>query len=403
MRLRLLLLAFAIPLLLWGALPLVSSADEQDKVARLQRKIDDAQGKLSHVNGKAKVLTSDITSLTRRIDTLQGGITTLQRRQNAIQSDLNVRRGALERTQRELRTVRAQLARLRATLAHARTVLAERIVAAYKNDRPDLVTVVLRADGFADLLESSAYLRRVGRQDRQVITTVRTAKAAALTATKRLGTLEGRQRSIAAEISRQRDAVARLRITLVGKRDEIDRMRGVKRRALGTVRASAADLHERVDYLESQQSKVERQIRAASQRSSGASLPAGPIRGGGTFVWPVNGPITSPFCESRAWERCHPGVDIGVPSGTPIRAAGTGKVILAGPVSGYGNYTCVQHSGPLSTCYAHQSQIRVSVGQSVSQGQVIGISGCTGLCFGAHLHFEVRVNGSVVNPLNYLG
>jgi murein DD-endopeptidase MepM/ murein hydrolase activator NlpD len=193
-----------------------------------------------------------------------------------------------------------------------------------------------------------------------------------------------------------------VRTRLVGKRDEIDRVRGVKRRALGTVRPFAADLHQRVDYLESQQSKVERQIRAASQRSSGASLPAGPIRGGSTFIWPVDGPITSPFCESRAWERCHPGIDIGVPSGTPIRAAGAGKVILAGPVSGYGNYTCVQHSDPLSTCYAHQSQIQVGVGQPVSQGQVIGISGCTGLCFGAHLHFEARVNGSVVNPLSYL-
>ena len=116
----------------------------------------------------------------------------------------------------------------------------------------------------------------------------------------------------------------------------------------------------------------------------------------------MNGPITSPFCERRAWEACHPGIDIGVPSGTPIHAADSGRVTIAGWVGGYGNYTCIQHTATMSTCYGHQERILVSVGQPVSQGQVIGISDCTGLCFGPHLHFEVRINGTPVNPLNYL-
>jgi len=133
---------------------------------------------------------------------------------------------------------------------------------------------------------------------------------------------------------------------------------------------------------------------------------AGPIKpGGGGLIWPVNGPITSPFCESRAWESCHPGIDIGVPAGTPIRAAAAGKVVLMqGEASsgGYGNFTCIQHTGSLSTCYAHQSRFGTSMGARVSQGQVIGYVGCTGRCFGDHLHFETRINGSVVNPMNYL-
>jgi murein DD-endopeptidase MepM/ murein hydrolase activator NlpD len=112
--------------------------------------------------------------------------------------------------------------------------------------------------------------------------------------------------------------------------------------------------------------------------------------------------VTSPFCERRAWEACHPGIDIGVPSGTPIRAAGSGVVQIAGWTGGYGNYTCIGHGGGVSTCYGHQSSIQVSVGQQVSKGQVIGLSGCTGLCFGDHLHFEVRVNGSVTNPIDWL-
>jgi murein DD-endopeptidase MepM/ murein hydrolase activator NlpD len=82
--------------------------------------------------------------------------------------------------------------------------------------------------------------------------------------------------------------------------------------------------------------------------------------------------------------------------------AKSGRVIIAGWTGGYGNYTCVDHGGSMSTCYAHQSSIGVGVGTSVSQGQVIGLSGNTGNSTGPHLHFEVRINGSPVDPMGYL-
>ena len=115
----------------------------------------------------------------------------------------------------------------------------------------------------------------------------------------------------------------------------------------------------------------------------------------------MRGPVTSPFCERRAWEACHPGIDIGVPSGTPILAAAAGRVALVQSTAasgGYGNFTCLQHTSALTTCYAHQQRILVRVGQTVERGQPIGISDCTGRCFGPHLHFEVRLDGHVVCP-----
>jgi murein DD-endopeptidase MepM/ murein hydrolase activator NlpD len=128
---------------------------------------------------------------------------------------------------------------------------------------------------------------------------------------------------------------------------------------------------------------------------------AGPIRqGSGNLIWPVNGPVVSGF--GMRWGRLHAGVDIAVPTGTPIRAADSGRVILLGWTGGYGNYTCIDHGGGFSTCYAHQSRYGTSMGASVRQGQVIGYVGCTGHCFGPHLHFETRVNGVPQNPLNYL-
>jgi len=401
MRLRsILLIALLSPIALWALLPLVSSASPEATVSSLQSRIDHKQQKLDQAHGRARVLTTDISGLTQRIDRLQGTITTLQRREDAIQADLDVKQAQLGRTQDELRRVRARLVQLRARLERARAILADRLVELYKSDQPDIVSVVLDANGFADLLENGAYLQRIGQQDKAIITAVRDAKAEMAAAARRLGTLEQRQQRITTEIANRRNAVAHVRVEVQGKRDAINRVRHSKQAVLSSVRDHADKLDEDIKALQSQQAKIEARIRAAQ---GGSSIPAGPIRGGGRFIWPVNGPITSPFCERRAWEACHPGIDIGVPSGTPIRAAGSGNVVIAGWVSGYGNYTCIDHGGGLSTCYGHQSSIHVSVGQHVTQGQVIGLSGCTGLCFGPHLHFEVRINGAVTNPVNYLG
>ena len=98
----------------------------------------------------------------------------------------------------------------------------------------------------------------------------------------------------------------------------------------------------------------------------------------------------------------HEGIDIAVPAGTPIRAADSGTVVIAGWTGGYGNYTCIQHTSSLSTCYGHQSRFGTANGAAVQQGQVIGYVGCTGHCFGDHLHFETRINGSPVDPMGYL-
>jgi murein DD-endopeptidase MepM/ murein hydrolase activator NlpD len=402
MRLRILLAALLLPLLLWVALPLVSSADPQSQVDRLQGRIDQKQGQLDKAKGRARILTSDITAFTRRIGALQGSVNALQSRQDQIQTELDAKKRELSRTQDELRVVRARLARLRTRLDNARRTLAARLVELYKSDEPDIVSVVLDSNGFAELLENGAYLQRIGEQDSQIITAVRDAKLEAATQTRRLDTLERTQQEIANQVYERRNEVARARIAVERKRDAVDRMRADKRDVLREVNSHASQLNEDLRGLQAQQSKIQQRIRAAQSPSSTATAP-GPIRGGGRFIWPVNGPITSPFCESRAWESCHPGIDIGVGEGTPIRAAGSGTVIMASYNGGYGNYTCIDHGGGVSTCYGHQSQINVSAGQSVSQGQVIGLVGNTGFSFGPHLHFEVRVNGAVTQPLNYLG
>lgn len=124
------------------------------------------------------------------------------------------------------------------------------------------------------------------------------------------------------------------------------------------------------------------------------------LDGGGALIWPVRGPVTSGF--GPRWGRHHAGIDIGAPAGTPIVAAEAGRVVLLGTLGGYGRYTCIQHTRRLSTCYAHQSRYATSPGAAVRRGQLIGYVGCTGHCYGDHLHFEVRMDGRSVDPVDYL-
>ncbi len=118
------------------------------------------------------------------------------------------------------------------------------------------------------------------------------------------------------------------------------------------------------------------------------------------FVRPVEGRISSPF--GPRWGRHHDGKDYAVPIGTPVKAAGGGRVVYVGWSSGYGNTVIIEHQQGMRTLYAHLNSFNVSSGQRVNRGQVIARSGNTGRSTGPHLHFEVRVNGRPVDPTGYL-
>jgi murein DD-endopeptidase MepM/ murein hydrolase activator NlpD len=402
MRLRTFAAGVALPLAAWGASPLVADAGRPGaSAASLSNKIQQLQGKIGAKKGTERVLSNDIARYSARIDRLQAKITRLRTREARVQSSLDQNRNELIQIQTDLRSERARLVRLRARLHEARAALATRLVELYQADRPDLVTVVLSAKGFADLIERGDFMHRISEQDRSIVRLVRDAKAEAIATAHRLDGLERRQQAVTARILHRRQEITVVKQDLIGTRVGYAGTRADKQNALSHVHGERVQLEGNLSDLKAQQAKITSTLQAGQ-----GTLPAGPInRGGGTLIWPVNGPITSQFCERRAWEACHPGIDIGVGSGTPIRAAAAGRVALLqseAASGGYGNFTCIQHTGAMATCYAHQSAFRVSLGQQVSQGQVIGISGCTGRCFGPHLHFEVRINGSVVNPLNYL-
>mgnify|MGYP002336224440 CR=1 FL=1 len=166
---------------------------------KLQQKIDSARAKIGKKKGTERVLTSDIAGYTRRIRRLQGKIGSLQTRQQTLQADLDRKKAVLVATQAELRSERARLARLRARLVVVRRALSQRLVEMYKAEKPDVLTVVLNSEGFADLLSRGEFIARIADQDREILTIVRTAQRDAKATEKRLDKLEKRQQAVTAQ------------------------------------------------------------------------------------------------------------------------------------------------------------------------------------------------------------
>jgi murein DD-endopeptidase MepM/ murein hydrolase activator NlpD len=361
--------------------------------APLSDRIDQKRAEIERAKEKEGVLTTTIQGYSNRIDNLEGQIQAVQTRLDHAQASLDRQKNELLEVRDRLEVARDRLARLRSELATARRLLAQRLVEIYKSDTPDALTVVLESDGFGDLLERTAFLERISDQDREITDRVRGLRDQAQDQATELADLEEREQLAAERILRERDQIAAAQGQLVSSRDQLASVRADKRGALAQVQDQKQDALEDLASLEAEQARVAGALQGAA--------PPGPIKqGSGQLIWPVNGPVVSPF--GMRWGRLHAGVDIAVPSGTPIRAADSGTVVLMGWVGGYGNYTCVQHTASMSTCYAHQSSFATSNGANVSQGQVIGYSDCTGHCFGPHLHFEVRINGSPVDPMGYL-
>jgi murein DD-endopeptidase MepM/ murein hydrolase activator NlpD len=381
-----------ISLALIAALPTPSHGESFQAI---QADIQQKQSAIENLRGREGVLTSDISAISKRIRTLTHEIGSLRRREARVQNTLAARQAQLDRVRVRYEREHAHFVELRRKLRRSQRVLAGRLVEIYKADEPDMLSVVLESDGFNDLLVRADYMSAIGKQDSVIVNRVRKLKLESAIKRELLLQLKGRAEEAVRVIQVKQRELQQARAAIESSESELSAARRYKYGKLGNVKESRQELEGDLRALQAASSQV------TSQLQGGGQAPAGPIRqGGGGYIWPVNGPVVSPF--GMRWGRLHAGVDIAVPAGTPIRAAASGSVAMAGWMGGYGQYTCIQHGGGIATCYAHQSSIGVSVGQSVKQGQVIGAVGCTGHCFGDHLHFEVRINGNPVDPMGYL-
>jgi peptidoglycan DL-endopeptidase CwlO len=367
--------------------------------ADLQSRLDEKQTKLEKVRAHEGVLTTTISRYQDQISSLESAVASLRRQEAAVHAQLVAKQAELDEAIADLRRARDHLAIVRKHLRLALVNLREQLVTIYESGTPDVLTVLLSSKGFDDLVARAEYLKRIQGFQESVVGRVRQLRNEAKRTVIRLA--EARRRIEAARdaIAAQEQQLAAARASVESRQADLLAARAKREAALAQIKGSEQELEGDVSAI---QQKIQAQIAAAS---AVAPLPAGPIGAPSSsgFIWPVDGPVVSGF--GMRWGQMHEGVDIAVPAGTPIRAAASGTVILMqsdAESGGYGNYTCVDHGGGLSTCYAHQSAFATSTGAQVGQGDVIGYVGCTGHCFGDHLHFEVRVNGAAVDPMGYL-
>jgi murein DD-endopeptidase MepM/ murein hydrolase activator NlpD len=363
----------------------------------LESKLEAKQAKLDDVREKKGVLTTTISRYGDQIERLTGEVASIRGREEAVRVRLAAKQAELDQAVAELDTAKDRLQELRDRLRRALIALRERLVAMYETGSPDVISVIVGASGVDDLAARAEYLDRLHGMDEAVVGRVRELRDQVRRIVAQLRdakeTIEAARDAIAAE----EQALATARAALESHQQELLDARAQRMAAL-------EQINENEEELDGEVAEIQGELAALLASSGGTPLPAGPIQGGGgMLIWPVSGPIVSGF--GPRWGSMHEGVDIAVPEMTPIRAAASGTVVATqseAASGGYGNFTCIDHGGGLSTCYAHQSSFAVSAGQSVSQGAIIGYSGCTGHCLGPHLHFEVRINGAPTDPMGYL-
>jgi murein DD-endopeptidase MepM/ murein hydrolase activator NlpD len=389
-RLTVLLVASAAVVAL--AVPAAPGQSLSDRKDALDSRISGLRDQIERAKVKEGVLTQDISAASSRIDAVAGDIEVLTAKVTALEQDLAAHRSRLARLEERLRDQTETLHRLIREHAAAQARLEERLVQLYETDEASELEILLQVQSLSDLLEQLDYFHSIGQEDKRIADTIKRLQeemraARQLTAATKAGVAKATA-IIAEKTAEQRAA----RDQLVAERSALATARSDKQAILANVRQERHSDEEDLAAMEAASAAIAAKIH--SQGSSGTGAPSA-----SGLIWPVSGPITSGF--GPRWGGFHEGIDIGVPCGTPIHAAASGTVIFAGWMDGYGNFVIIDHGGGLATAYAHQSAIYVS-GGSVSQGQVIGAVGSTGHSTGCHLHFEVRVNGTPVNPLNYL-
>lgn len=336
-------------------------------------------------------------------------IGTVYEQLHAIQRDLDTATAELKQVQAEriqldkdITKTEAELKAAQARLQSREKVFYKRVRDIYINGRLSYLDVVVGSKDFSDFANRMEMLKRILQSDMDLINTIKTEREEI--AIKKAKLEEDRAKVLELE------KVAQEKQNLINQKKAerqavLERAmndRDTAERAYNELMASSASITAML-----QQRAAERAAAAAAAASQGGSGGGATwVQGTGQLAAPVVAPITSDF----GWRihpiygtrRLHAGTDFGVDEGTPVHAADGGVVVEAGWVSGYGYTVIIDHGNGMSTLYAHNSDVAVSPGQTVSKGQVVSYSGNTGGSTGPHLHFEVRINGEPTDPMGYL-
>ena len=336
-------------------------------------------------------------------------IGTVYEQLHAIQIELDTATAELKQVQadriqldQDITKTEAELKAAQARLQSREKVFYKRVRDIYINGRLSYLDVVVGSKDFSDFANRMEMLKRILQSDMDLINTIKTEREEIASKKAKLDEDRAKVLELEKVAQEKQNLINQKKAERQAVLERAMNDRDTAERAYNELMASSASITAML-----QQRAAERAAAAAAaSQSGGGGGGATWVQGTGQLAAPVNAPITSDF----GWRihpiygtrRLHAGTDFGVDEGTPVHAADGGVVVEAGWISGYGYTVIIDHGNGMSTLYAHNSDVAVSPGQTVSKGQVVSYSGNTGGSTGPHLHFEVRINGEPTDPMGYL-
>jgi murein DD-endopeptidase MepM/ murein hydrolase activator NlpD len=370
-RLMSLIIAVSI-VLLHSTAAYANLAEEQKKLEQVQQEQQRRESQLKEVQQQKNNLIKELERLNNQLNEAENQL-------GQVERDIEATRKELERVTKELEEAQKELEK-------RDDLYKQRLRAMYKNSGYGYLEVLLNAENFSDFVSRFYLVRKVAAYDISILEELKEYR----------DLVQAKED----EVKEKEVRMLSLRNDLRNKRDEIKTVTASRNNALAKVRNEEKELDKMLAELERTSKQITQTILSLAQKGEFI---------GGKFVWPAPGYnyITSdygwrvhPIYKTRKY---HAGIDIRVPWGKKIVAAGAGKVIYANTYGGYGKTVIIDHGGGITTLYAHNSSLNVKVGTVVTAGTTIALAGSTGVSTGPHLHFEVRKNGEVVNPRPWLG
>ena len=376
--------------MVWTSVPTVDAVTQAD--------IDALKKDASGIAGEKKTIQA-------QIDKLAKDISTTKERKRLLDSQISLTEGEISNKEEEIAAYELLIGQTAEELADAEAreaaqyeLFCKRVRAMEEQGKVEYWSVLFRADSFSDLLGRLDIVNEIMEYDQKVIADLRTLQG--ITAEKK------------AELEGQKNASEEAKSELEEKKRELDSQRDAANAEVAKLRQQQQEQKDALDDLSAEEASVQARIKelnrkmqeeeAARRAALGQSAPTS---NPGGYIWPVNSHYITSTVGGRAspggiGSTNHKGTDIGrVNYNSSIYAAKAGTVIISEYSSSYGNYVVISHGPGNTTLYAHMSSRKVSVGQKVNQGDVIGITGSTGNSTGPHLHFEVKENDTIINPL----
>lgn len=348
--------------------------------------IDDTKKKAEELESKKKAAENEKTSLADQLKKLTGEMEKTKKKISAKEDEI---------TNKEEELILAK-----ADENEQYESMKKRIRYMYENGNTGFVEILCSSKSIGELLNNAEYISRISGYDRNMLVEFQ----------KVVTNVENQE----AELKKEYKELQTMQDDLITKQDSVNELIKNKQSEIQSLTSELGDTKNKLAQLEAAAAEAERKQKEAAAKkntsSSGASAGsagASVVSGNGTFTHPCpSGYISSGFGYRTqpiaGASTNHKGIDFAAATGTPIYAAAAGTVISAGYAGNAGNLLVISHGNGLLTYYMHCNAIYVSAGQKVSRGQNVAAVGTTGNSTGPHLHFQVMLNGTPVNPANYL-